>query len=136
MAETGETRPMSWENPRAYELSEVASETVAGHISEWSQIPFIGLRFSNILGPGHYQQFPERWLDAGARRRNLWGYIDERDAAMACRLALEAPAKDAASYIIAAADTVMDPPSAELLAEVYPGGTLTRGVGVRHPAGH
>ena len=60
---------------------------------------------------------------------NLWGYIDERDAAMACRLALEAPAKGSASYIIAAADTVMDRPSAEVLAEVYPGVTLTRDVG-------
>jgi nucleoside-diphosphate-sugar epimerase len=112
-----------------YALSKVASETVAGHIAEWSQIPFIGLRFSNILGPADYQQFPEHWPDAGVRRWNLWGYIDERDAAMACRLALEAPAKGAASYIIAAADTVMDRPSAELLAEVYPGVTLTRDVG-------
>jgi nucleoside-diphosphate-sugar epimerase len=55
---------MSWENSRPCELSKVASETVAGHIAEWSQIPFIGLRFSNILGPGDYQQFPEVWPDA------------------------------------------------------------------------
>ena len=48
---------------------------------------------------------------------------------MACRLALEAPAKGAVSYIIAAADTVMDRPSAALLAEVFPGVTLTREVG-------
>jgi len=112
-----------------YALSKVASETVAGHIAEWSEIPFIGLRFSNILGPGDYQQFPRHWPDASARQWNLWGYIDERDAAMACRLALEAPAKGSASYIIAAADTVMDRPSAEVLAEVYPGVTLTRDVG-------
>jgi hypothetical protein len=55
---------MNWENPRAYELSKVASETVAGHIAEWSQIPFIGLRFSNILGPDDYRKFPEHWPDA------------------------------------------------------------------------
>ena len=48
---------------------------------------------------------------------------------MACRLALEAPAKGSVRYIIAAADTVMDRPSAELLAEVFPGVTLTREVG-------
>jgi hypothetical protein len=48
---------------------------------------------------------------------------------MARRLALEAPAKGAVSYIIAAADTVMDRPSAELLAEVYPGAALSRDVG-------
>jgi nucleoside-diphosphate-sugar epimerase len=65
---TGETRVMSCVNPKVYELSKVASETVAGHIAEWSQIPFIGLRFSNILGPDDYQKFPEHWPDAGARR--------------------------------------------------------------------
>jgi nucleoside-diphosphate-sugar epimerase len=63
---TGENRLMSWENPKAYELSKVASETVAGHIAEWSQIPFIGLRFSNILGPDDYQQFPGHWPDPAA----------------------------------------------------------------------
>jgi nucleoside-diphosphate-sugar epimerase len=111
-----------------YALSKVASETVAGHIAEWSQIPFIGLRFSNILGPADYQHFGEYWKDPQSRRWNLWGYIDERDAALACRLALEAPANGSASYIIAAADTVMNRPSAELLAEVFPGVTLTREV--------
>src|SRR5580658_8692394 len=112
-----------------YALSKVASETVAGQIADWSQIPFIGLRFSNILGPADYEGFPGYWADPRLRRWNLWGYIDERDAAMACRLALEAPAKGATSYIIAAADTVMDRPSAALLAEVFPGVTLTREVG-------
>src|ERR1035437_9128117 len=109
-----------------YALSKVASETIATHIADWSQIPFIGLRFSNILGPADYQNFPSYWGDAQLRKWNLWGYIDERDAAAACRLALEAPAKGSASYIIAAADTVMNRPSASLLAEVFPGVGLPR----------
>jgi nucleoside-diphosphate-sugar epimerase len=112
-----------------YALSKVASETIATHIADWSQIPFIGLRFSNILGPADYQNFPSYWGDAQLRKWNLWGYIDERDAAAACRLALEAPAKGSASYIIAAADTVMNRPSASLLAEVFPGVALTSDVG-------
>jgi nucleoside-diphosphate-sugar epimerase len=112
-----------------YALSKVASETIAAHIADWSQIPFTGLRFSNILGPSDYQNFPSYWADAQLRKWNLWGYIDERDAAAACRLALEAQAKGSASYIIAAADTVMNRPSASLLAEVFPGVALTRDVG-------
>jgi len=112
-----------------YALSKVASETIAAHIAAWSGVPFIGLRFSNILGPAEYEQFPSYWTDPPARRWNLWGYIDERDAAAACRLALEAPAKGSASYIIAAADTVMNRSSAGLLAEVFPGVPLTRDVG-------
>jgi nucleoside-diphosphate-sugar epimerase len=115
-----------------YALSKVASETVAAHVAQWSGIPFVALRFSNIMSPDDYQRFPAAQADAHARKWNLWGYIDERDAAAACRLALEAPAEAVAgssSFIIAAADTVMDRPSADLLAEVFPGVSLTRDVG-------
>ena len=108
-----------------YALSKVASETIAGHIAQWSGIPFIALRFSNILGPADYQEFPSYWEDPTARKWNLWGYIDERDAATACRLALGADITGSASFIIAAADTVMTRPSAELMREVFPGVPLT-----------
>lgn len=111
-----------------YALSKVASETIAGHIAQWSGIPFIALRFSNIMAPADYQHFPSFWADPFQRRWNLWGYIDERDAAAACRLALSAPSDAVAgspSFIIAAADTVMNRPSAELLAEVFPDVPLT-----------
>jgi nucleoside-diphosphate-sugar epimerase len=106
-----------------YALSKVASETVAGQISQWSGIPFVALRFSNIMAPGDYERFPAAWADPQARKWNLWGYIDERDVAAACRLALEAPedaVEGSPAFIIAAADTVMNRPSAELLAEVFP----------------
>jgi nucleoside-diphosphate-sugar epimerase len=52
--------------------------------------------------------------------------------ALSCRLALEAPAEAVAghpAFIIAAADTVMNRPSASLLAEVFPGVKLTREAG-------
>ena len=44
-----------------------------------------------------------------------------RDVAQSCRLGLEADVKGAEVFIIAAADTVMNRPSRELLAEVFPG---------------
>ena len=103
-----------------YALSKVASETVAAHVAQWSGIPFIALRFSNILGPADYQNFPTYWADASLRKWNLWGYIDERDAAAACRLALTAEVSGSESFIIAAADSVMTRPSAELMSEVFP----------------
>ena len=111
-----------------YALSKVASETIAGHIAEWSGIPFIALRFSNILGPADYQQFPSFWSNPHLRKWNLWGYIDERDAAAACRLSLTAEIRGSESLIIAAADTVMTRPSAELMHEVFPTVPLTREV--------
>jgi nucleoside-diphosphate-sugar epimerase len=101
----------------------VASETVAGHIAQWSGIPFVALRFSNIIAPASYQDFPSFWADPAGRKWNLWGYVDERDVAAACRLALGAPADAVAgspAFIIAAADTVMNRPSAGLLAEFFP----------------
>ena len=115
-----------------YALSKVASETIAGHIAQWSGIPFVALRFSNIMSPEWYEEFPSYWPDPHARKWNLWGYIDERDVAASCRLALEAPAEAVAgnpAFIIAAADTVMNRPSATLLAEVFPDVRLTRDVG-------
>ena len=115
-----------------YALSKVASETIAGHIAEWSGIPFVALRFSNIMDPEWYQEYPQHQDDATKRKWNLWGYIDQRDVAQACRKALEVDAskiQGSPAFIIAAADTVMNRPSAELLAEVYPGVKLTRDVG-------
>jgi len=57
--------------------------------------------------------------DPRVRRWNLWGYVDARDVAQSCGLALEADV-GAEHFIVAAADTVMNRPSGELLAEVYP----------------
>jgi nucleoside-diphosphate-sugar epimerase len=104
-----------------YALSKVATEAIAEHMAQWSGIPFVALRFSNILGPDDYQEFPSIWDDPEARKWNLWGYIDERDVATACRLAVEADVTGSPSFIIAAADTVMTRPSAELMAQAFPG---------------
>jgi nucleoside-diphosphate-sugar epimerase len=56
------------------------------------------------------------------------GYVDERDVALACRLALEADnaaVSGSPSFIIAAADTVMNQPSTDLMASVFPEVPLT-----------
>jgi nucleoside-diphosphate-sugar epimerase len=107
----------------------VASETLAEQIAAWSGIPFVGLRFSNILGPDDYRDFPSYWDDPQVRRWNLWSYIDQRDAAASCRLALEAPLEGAHAFVIAAADTVMDRPTRELLEAAFPDVPVTRDVG-------
>ena len=115
-----------------YALSKVVSETVAKQIAAWSRIPTVALRFSNIMAVGDYQEFPSVWSDPEARKWNLWGYVDDRDVAAACRLSLEAPpdaVADSPSFVIAAGDTVMNRPSSELLDEVFPGVPLTCEVG-------
>jgi nucleoside-diphosphate-sugar epimerase len=111
-----------------YALSKVISEEMARQFSRWSGIPFVGLRFSNIMEPHDYERFPTFWDDARLRSWNLWGYVDARDVAQSCRLGLEAAVSGAETFIVAAADTVMNRPSAELLAEVFPGVELRDGV--------
>jgi nucleoside-diphosphate-sugar epimerase len=101
-----------------YALSKVVGETLAAHVSQWSGIPFIGLRLSNIHTVADYEQVPGYWADPTSRKWNVWGYIDVRDAATAFRLALEAPLTGAHNFIIAAADTIMNRPSTELLRSV------------------
>jgi nucleoside-diphosphate-sugar epimerase len=112
-----------------YALSKVVSETIAEQISGWSQIPFIGLRISNIMEAGDYERFPSYWPDPQLRKWNLWGYVDVRDVAAACRLGLEADVTGSQNVIIAAADTVMNRPSREILAEAFPDAPLSREVG-------
>jgi nucleoside-diphosphate-sugar epimerase len=109
-----------------YALSKVAAEAMATHVARWSGIPFVALRLSNVIEPDDYPQFPSYWPDARLRKWNLWGYIDARDAASAFRCAIEAGTTGAVSAIVANDDTVMDRPSADLLAEVYPGVPVTR----------
>ncbi|XGX81086.1 hypothetical protein LQK93_03937 [Terrabacter sp. BE26] len=94
---------------------------MAEHISTWSGIPFVGLRFSNIFTDEDYRAVPSFQLDATSRMWNLWGYIDVRDAAAACRNALEADTTGSVNVIIANDDTIMERPSAELLQESFPG---------------
>lgn len=113
----------------SYALSKVLGEEMARQFSRWSGIPFVGLRISNIMEPDDYQKFPTYWNDAKIRKWNLWGYVDARDVAQACRLGLEAAVTGADHYIIAAADTCMTRPNKELLAEVFPNLPLVGDVG-------
>ena len=112
-----------------YALSKVVGETLAAHVSQWSGIPFIGLRLSNIHTVADYEQVPGYWADPTSRMWNLWGYVDVRDAATAFRQALEAPLTGVHNFIIAAADTIMNRPSIELVRAVFPEVTSTRAIG-------
>lgn len=125
--------PIDEEHPllpeSTYALSKVISEEMARQFSRWNGIPYHGLRFSNVMEPHDYARFPGFWDDARVRSWNLWGYVDARDVAQSCRLALEVDLPGAEVFIIAAADTVMSRPSAELLAEVFPDVELRHAVG-------
>ncbi|MGD2042008.1 MAG: NAD(P)-dependent oxidoreductase [Acidimicrobiia bacterium] len=122
--------PIDEEHPRLpeshYALSKLVGEEIAEQFSRWSGVPFTALRISNIMEPDDYQRFPGFWDDPSIRAWNLWGYVDARDVAQAARLALTNPQTGAEAYLVAAADTCMTTPSAELLGKVYPDVPTTR----------
>lgn len=115
----------------SYALSKLVGETLAGQFARRSGIGFVGLRISNIMEPEDYAAFPSYWDDPAVRKWNLWGYVDARDVAAAARLALDADVSGSEIAIVAAADTVMTRPSAELMAEVFPDVPLRRTVAGR-----
>jgi nucleoside-diphosphate-sugar epimerase len=104
-----------------YALSKVVTETMAEHISTWSGIPFVGLRFSNIFTAADYERVPSFKDDPESRIWNLWGYIDVRDAAAACRNALEADTTGSVNVIIANDDTIVSDESVVLMRRFFPG---------------
>jgi nucleoside-diphosphate-sugar epimerase len=105
----------------SYALSKTVSEEMARQFSRTTSTTFAGLRISNIMvAPGDYERFLTFQDDPRLRKWNLWGYVDARDVAQACRLALEADLEGAEVFIVAAADTAMERESRDLMAEVYP----------------
>jgi len=81
----------------------------------------IGLRFSNVIDPSEYADFPSFENDPVSRKWNLWSYIDARDGAQVVVRALEYDKSGFDNFVIANADSVMSRPSSELMAEFFPG---------------
>ncbi|MEP7292954.1 MAG: NAD(P)-dependent oxidoreductase [Chloroflexota bacterium] len=113
----------------SYALSKVLGEEMARQMNRWSGIPFVSLRFSNIMEPDDYARFSTYQDDPLIRKWNLWGYVDAHDVAQSCRLGLEADITGAESFIIAAGDTCMNRTNRSLMSEVFPGVPLRDGIG-------
>jgi len=124
--------PVDEEHPlrpeSSYALSKVLGEEMARQFSRWSGIPFVGLRFSNVMLQADYERFPSFWDDPHLRKWNLWSYVDESHVAESVRRALVADVRGADAFVIAAADSVMKQPSRDLMAEVFPNVPIRDGV--------
>jgi nucleoside-diphosphate-sugar epimerase len=117
--------PVTEEHPLApetgYALAKTLCEKMAAEMNRWhAETSFVGLRISNIFEEHDYKQIPSFWDDPALRRWNLWSWVDSRDVAQACRLALEANLSGSDVFTIAAADTLMQTPSRELMAAAFP----------------
>ena len=121
-----EFAPVTEDHPLApetgYALAKVLSEQMAPEMHRWNPgTRFAGLRISNIFDAADYAQIASFWSDPSLRQWNLWSWVDARDVAQACRLALEAEIPGADVFTIAAADTLMKQSSRALMAEAFPG---------------
>ncbi|HSN37280.1 MAG TPA: NAD(P)-dependent oxidoreductase [Arthrobacter sp.] len=113
-----------------YSLVKHLEEQMAIQLTRWDpELSITGLRFSNVMDPEDYEEFPGFDSDAKLRKWNLWGYIDGRDGAQAVARALEHGAPGFEAFIIANADTVMGRSSASLAAEVFPNVPVVKELG-------
>jgi len=98
----------------AYALSKLLGETMAESlVATHPETSVVSLRLNFVQIPGHYPSVSRleqhaRWFSA-----NFWAYIDARDAAVACRLALEAYLTGHRAYMVAADDTFLSIPTQE-----------------------
>lgn len=113
-----------------YAVVKHLEEELAKKLIRWDpELSITALRFSNVMSVEDYASFPAFQDDPTVRKWNLWGYIDARDGGLAVSRALESAAPGFDTFIIAAADTVMTAPNAELLAAVFPQVETTRELG-------
>lgn len=104
-----------------YSLVKHLEEQLAIELVRWHPgLSITALRFSNVMVPEDYAEFPSFDADPMRRKWNVWSYIDARDGAQAILRALENAPTGFDRFLIAAADTVMSRPNAELVAEVFP----------------
>lgn len=107
----------------SYGLSKVLGEQIADSIvSIHRDMTVSSLRFPGVNFDLSYESFRDRWANPAARASGFWTYIDARDAAMTCRLALQAKFKGHEVFIASAAKNCMIQPSRELVKNFLPKG--------------
>ncbi|WP_159881273.1 NAD-dependent epimerase/dehydratase family protein [Paenibacillus puerhi] len=123
--------PVDEEHPQlpedSYGLSKVVNEVTAEAFHRRTGMQVISFRLGNILVPESYAAIKADFARTEARQRILWSYIDARDVASACRLALEKEGLGARHLILAADDTSSDRPTRELVERYLPGVSDIRG---------
>jgi nucleoside-diphosphate-sugar epimerase len=116
--------PLDEQHPQlpedSYGLSKVVNEVTADAFHRRTGMQIISLRLGNILEPSDYAQVHESFDSPENRKAILWSYIDVRDVAAACRLAIEKQGLGAQAIILAAEDTSSNLSTAELIRNFLP----------------
>jgi nucleoside-diphosphate-sugar epimerase len=110
-----------------YGLVKVLEEAMVGQLVRWDPASSItALRFTNVVD--EYSSFV-RAGEPDYRRDLLGSYVDVRDGALAISLALTNATPGFEVYTVAASDTGLTTPSAELARTWFPGVPLRKALG-------
>jgi nucleoside-diphosphate-sugar epimerase len=117
----------------SYGLSKVLGEEIADSIVSINEDMTVGsLRFPGVNFDLSYESFRERWRNPATRTSGFWTYIDARDAATTCRLAVEAKFKGHEVFIASAPKNCMIQPTLELVRKYLPKGAKIKKVSGTH----
>jgi len=107
----------------SYGLSKVLGEQIADSIvSVHPDMTVSSLRFPGVNFDLSYESFRERWRNPATRTNGFWTYIDARDAATTCRLALEGKFTGHEVFIASAPKNCMIQSTMELVKQYLPKG--------------
>jgi len=117
-----EDYPLRPQDP--YSLSKLVVERACDAFASKSDMQIASLRFAGICADFTHQNLRERRKDPLRWSGPLWTYIDVRDAALACRLAVEANFAGHEPFNICAPNTIMERPTSELVTQYLPNAKL------------
>jgi nucleoside-diphosphate-sugar epimerase len=101
----------------SYSLSKVVAEQTADYFIQQFGLNILSFRFMGVRTPDEIaDEIRTMAADPASGAWLLWTRTDARDAALACRLAIEAPTVPSGPYNITGARVVLEQPAAELVA--------------------
>ncbi len=104
-----------------YGLSKLAGEELCDGFARRGDASIVSLRFAGIADDAVYRRLIQRRDDPMIRGfGSFWSYVDVRDAAGACRLALEATLEGHEAFNICAPTTYLTTPTRALLERHLP----------------
>ncbi len=113
------------DSPSAYALSKYLGEAIADSmVVRYPFMAIVSLRINNVILPDRYDMLQFRRDNFPEGGWNFWSYIDVRDVASACRMALEGESRGHEVFLIAAADHCLDEPLRDAVARRYGAGAI------------
>jgi nucleoside-diphosphate-sugar epimerase len=110
----------------SYSLSKWLGEEMAAAFARKRRVQIASFRFHGLWDTSHRRSSEPPQPDPLRGARDLWGYTDIRDAARACRMALEADWEGHEAFFITAADTTLGSPTMEAIRLAYPDVPVSR----------